>query len=104
MKIRKNDEVIVIAGSEKGKTGRVLSVNPKTQRITVDKINIVKKHVKPSQTNPDGGIQEMEAPIHISNVAIYVKAGKDKAANSRVGYEIKDGKKIRIAKKTGKAI
>ncbi len=104
MKIRKNDEVIVISGSEKGKTGRVLAVDTKSQRVTVDKVNIIKKHVKPSQTNPDGGIQEIEAPIHISNVAIHFKAGKDQAANTRVGYEIKDGKKIRIAKKTGKVI
>ncbi len=104
MKIRKNDEVIVISGTNKGQTGRVLSVNPKAQTVTIDKINIKKKHVKPSQTNPDGGIQEFEAPIHISNVAISVKAGKSKASPSRVGYEVKDGKKIRIAKKTGKAI
>ncbi len=104
MKIRKNDEVIVIAGSNKGQTGRVLSVNPKAQTVTIDKVNIKKKHVKPTQTNPDGGIQEFEAPIHISNVAISVKSGKDKSAPSRVGFDKKDGKKIRIAKKTGKAI
>ncbi|MCP4337128.1 MAG: 50S ribosomal protein L24 [Mycoplasma sp.] len=104
MKIRKNDEVIVISGSEKGKTGRVLNVNPKAQTVTINKINIKKKHVKPSQTNPDGGIQEFEAPIHISNVSISVKLGKEKNSPSRVGYDKKEGKKIRIAKKNGKAI
>ncbi len=104
MKIRKNDEVIVISGAHKGKSGRVLSANPKTQRVTIDKVNIVKKHVKPSQTNPDGGIQEFEAPIHVSNVAISIKAAKGETHNTRVKYEIKDGKKTRVSVKTGKTI
>ena len=71
--IRKNMEVIVIAGSHKGASGKVLSVDHKNKRIKIDKVNIVKKHVKPSQTNPDGGIQEFEAPIHLSNVKIKAK-------------------------------
>ena len=71
--IRKNMEVIVIAGSHKGASGKVLSVDHKNKRIKIDKVNIVKKHVKPSQTNPDGGIQEFEAPIHLSNVKIKSK-------------------------------
>ena len=75
-KIKKNDEVIIITGAHKGKTGRVLNINKKQQTVTVDKINIRKKHTKPSQTNPDGGIKEFEGPIHISNVAVYSKETK----------------------------
>lgn len=106
MKIRKNDEVIVISGSHKGKTGQVLEVFPKTQKVTIKDINKVTKHVKPSQQKNEGGIETFEAPIHISNVALLVKkASKDKPASySKIGIQIKDGKKVRIVKKTGKAV
>lgn len=106
MKIRKNDEVIVIAGSHKGKSGKVLEVFPKTQQVKIQDVNKVIKHVKPSQQKQEGGIETFEAPIHVSNVALLVKkASKDKTATfSKIGFQIKDGKKIRIAKKTGKAI
>lgn len=99
-KFRKNDEVIVIAGSHKGSIGRILKIDWKKNKVTVDKVNIVKKHVKPSQTEPDGGIKEFEAPISISNVAL--KTGKD--SHSKVGFKVKDGVKVRISKKTGKTI
>jgi large subunit ribosomal protein L24 len=68
LKIKKNDNVIVIAGNEKGKTGKVLKVFPKKQRVIVEGVNIVKRHTRPSQKNPQGGIIKKEAPIHISNV------------------------------------
>ncbi len=105
-KLRKNDEVVVIAGKDKGASGRILNIDFKNNKVTVDKINIVKKHVKPTQTNPDGGIQEVEAPIHISNIALKTKGkGKEKESTStRVGFKIVEGKKTRIAKKTGKAL
>ncbi len=77
--IKKNVEVKVIAGSHKGATGKVLKISKDRQRVTVDKVNIVKKHNKPTQQNPDGGIQEFEAPIHISNVKIYIKPKKKEA-------------------------
>jgi large subunit ribosomal protein L24 len=70
LSIRKNDQVAVIAGREKGKTGKVLSVNAKSGRVTVEKLNLVKRHVKPSQKNPQGGVLEKESPIHYSNVQL----------------------------------
>ena len=74
---KKNDEVLVIAGKHKGQTGKVLSVNWAKSLVTVDKINMVKKHNKPTQTNPDGGITEFEAPIHVSNVKLAPKGKKE---------------------------
>ncbi|MCR8613247.1 MAG: 50S ribosomal protein L24 [Mycoplasma sp.] len=100
MKIRKNDEVIVIAGKERGKTGKVLSI--KKDRATVAGLNMIQKHVKPTQTNPDGGIRKMEGTIHISNLAHFIK-GKDGGA-SKVRYEIKDGKKVRVLKRNNKVL
>lgn len=102
-KIRKNDEVVVIAGKYKGSVGRVLEVNRAKNTVTVDKVNVVKKHVKPTQTNPEGGIREFEAPIHISNVALNIK-GKEGGA-TRVAIKIDEkGKKSRVAVKTGKEL
>lgn len=103
VKIRKNDQVVIISGDFKGQTGTVLEVNRKKQTVKVDKINIVKKHVKPTQTNPDGGIQEFEAPLPISKVAIATK-GKDGGA-TKVAIKVDEkGTKKRIAKKTGKEL
>lgn len=102
-KIRKNDEVVILVGKDKNKTGRVLSVDNKKGLVIVDKINMVKKHNKPTQSNTEGGIVEKEAAIAISNVAIKEK-GKDGKA-TKVGFKINaEGKKIRIAKKTGKEL
>ncbi|AKA50100.1 50S ribosomal protein L24 [Mycoplasmopsis gallinacea] len=107
VKFKKNDEVIVIAGKEKGKTGRIEKVLHKANKVIIKDLNIVTKHNKPSQQNQDGSISNIEAPIHASNVAILVKkASKDKPAQySKIGYSLnKDGKKVRIAKKTKKEI
>lgn len=106
-RIRKNDEVLIITGKHKGQTGRVLKVLDSQQKVTVDKINIVKKHVKPTQINPEGGIREMEAPIHISNVKIYNKSTKKeekiKAKNlkdkSKSQLELSNSKKIKSPSK-----
>ncbi|HDD43954.1 MAG TPA: 50S ribosomal protein L24 [Candidatus Desulfofervidus auxilii] len=100
--VKKNDKVMVIAGKEKGKIGRVLRVFPKTQRVIVEKVNIVKRHTPPSPTTGQGGIIEKEAPIHVSNVMIMC----DKCMNpTRVGRKIlEDGRKVRYCKKCGELI
>ena len=94
-KLRKNDEVIVIAGSYKGTKGTILKVLPKQQRVQVKGVNVVTKHVKPSQSNSEGSIQNFEAPIHISNVAYVHKSGpKDKSGiASKISYEKRKDKK-----------
>lgn len=97
MKIKKDDMVIVIAGKDKDKTGKVLSV--KDGKVIVEGVNVVKKHTKPNQMNQNGGIVEKEAAIDASNVMLYVD-GKA----TRVGFEVKEGKKVRVAKATGKVI
>ena len=100
-KIKTGDEVIVIAGKDKGMKGRVLKVYRDKDRVLVEHVNMIKKHVKPSTENPKGGIEEREAPIHISNVALVdPKTGEP----TRVGYEIKDGKKVRVSKKSKEVI
>jgi large subunit ribosomal protein L24 len=104
MKIRKNDSVMVIAGNARGKTGKVLKVYPETQRIIVEGVNIMKRHTRPSQKNPQGGIVQREAPIHVSNVMLLDPKGNQP---TRVGTTVvKDettGKKrrMRVAKATG---
>ncbi|MCK5073314.1 MAG: 50S ribosomal protein L24 [Bacteriovoracaceae bacterium] len=100
-KLKKNDEVVVIAGKDKGKTGKVLNVNLKTRKVMVQGINIVKKTIKPTQENPTGGIVDKEAAIHISNIALI--SPKTKKA-TRVRIEKKDGKNIRVAAKCGSVI
>lgn len=100
MKIKQGDKVVVIAGKDKGKEGKVLKTLKNSSKVIVEGVNIVKKHIKPSG-GEDGRIAEIEAPLHVSNVMLY----DDKAKKgTRVGYEIKDGKKIRISKKSGKKI
>lgn len=104
-KIRKNDEVIVIAGNHKGQTGKVLAVNLKKNTVTVDKVNVAKKHTKPTQNNPEGGIITFEAPIHVSNVALHVKSKKDASGATKVAIKVDEkGKKARVAKLTGKEL
>ena len=98
MKIRVGDKVQVIAGKDKGKQGEVLQILRKENRVIVEGVNVVTKHVKPSQMDPEGGIVTREAPIHVSNVAIYDEKAK---TISKVKYEIVDGKKVRITKKSG---
>ncbi len=104
-KIKKGDYVQVIAGSlknGKGKKGEVLKVFTKENRVVVSGVNLVKRHVRPSQADPEGGIKTFEAPIHISNVAhIDPKDGKP----TRVGFKtLKDGSKVRVAKRSGEVI
>jgi large subunit ribosomal protein L24 len=95
MHVKKGDKVRVISGKDKGKTGVILAAYPKDSRVLVEGINIVKKHAKPSQVNPQGGIMSFEAPIHVSNVMpIDPKSGNP----TRVGYTNVDGKKVRVAK------
>ncbi len=100
--IKKGDNVYVNSGNDRGKTGRVLAVDSKKQRAIVEGLNMVSKATKPTAQHPNGGIIKKEAPIHISNLnPVDPKTGKP----TRVGYEIKaDGKKVRIAKKSGEEI
>ena len=102
MKIKTKDKVIVLTGKDKGKIGDVTSVSPKENRVTVSGINMVARHTKPSQANPQGGIIRREAPIHASNVALVdPKSNK----GTRAGYKIaKDGSKTRIARKSGQEV
>ncbi|MBO8152510.1 MAG: 50S ribosomal protein L24 [Candidatus Marinimicrobia bacterium] len=100
LKIKKGDTVIVISGDDKGKVGKVLKVFPKKQRVIVEGVNFIKRHTRPSQKNPQGGIIEKEAPIHISNVVLWFNNERTK-----VGFKVlKDGKKVRYSKKTGEII
>ena len=99
MKIKKGDTVRVIAGKDKDKEGKVTAVDRKKGRVTVEKINVVTKHTKPSAANQNGGIIQMEAPIDASNV-MYVHKGKV----TRVGFKEENGKKVRFAKTTGEVI
>lgn len=98
-KIKKDDLVKIIAGKDKDKTGKILSVNTKKNTVLVEGCNMVTKHSKPSAANQQGGIIHQEGPIDISNVMLVID-GKA----TRVGFEVKDGKKVRVAKATGKVI
>ena len=99
--IKKGDTVDVNAGNDKGKTGQVLSVIPSKDRAIVEGVNMVKKHTKPNSKQPQGGIVEQEAGIHISNLQLIdPKSGKP----TRVGYKMVDDKKVRFAKKSGEEI
>ncbi len=98
-KIKKGDKVVVLAGKDKGKTGQVLQVFPTENRATVQGINLVRRHTKQTAST-DAGIYSKEAPIHLSNLAVADANGKP----TRVGFQIKDGVKTRVAKTTGDAI
>ena len=101
MHVKKGDKVVVISGKDKGKQGVVLEAFPKKDRVLVEGVNIVKKHAKPSQVNPQGGILNQEAAIHVSNVMLLdPKTGTP----TRVGTKDVDGKKVRVAKKSGETI
>ncbi|PIE48495.1 MAG: 50S ribosomal protein L24 [Flavobacteriales bacterium] len=99
LKIKSGDTVQIISGESKGQSGKVLKVNIAKQTAIVEGVNMVSKHRKPSAQNPQGGIEEMEAPVHISNMML-VENGKP----VRVGYRMENGKKIRFSKKSDKAI
>jgi large subunit ribosomal protein L24 len=101
MKIRRDDEVLVISGKDKGKTGRVLRVDPVKERVFVEGLNIVKRHQRPNQMGQQGGVIEKEGPIHVSNVAMLdPKDGKP----TRVGIDREDGRRFRVAKRSGQRI
>ena len=99
LKIKKGDTVKVIAGKDNNAEGKVLSVDVKNNKVLVEGVNMITKHAKPSQANPNGGIVQREAAIDASNVML-VHEGKA----TRVGFAIQDGKKVRVAKATGKVI
>ena len=99
MKIKKGDTVQVIAGKDKGKDGKVISVNVKKNTVLVENVNMVTKHTKPSAASQNGGIVQKEAPLHISNVMLLAD-GKP----TRVGFRMEGDKKVRYAKATGKNI
>ena len=102
MKIKTGDTVKVITGHYKGSIGEVIKAYPKKDKVVVEGVNIIKKAIRPNQANPEGGIIEKEAPIHVSNVMLYDKKAK---AVSRVGYKFNDkGQKVRYFKKSGEEV
>lgn len=101
-KIKKGDTVVVLAGKDKGKTGEVTRVDPKASKVVVSGVNVAVRHRKPNQANPQGGLDRFEAPLHISNVALAdPKSGKATRVRIEAG---KDGKKVRVAVKSGEKI
>jgi large subunit ribosomal protein L24 len=100
-KIKKGDRVVLLTGKDKGRQGAVLRVLPKEQRVLVEGLNMVQRHTRPSQADPQGGIKSKEALLHVSNVALVdPKSG----GPTRVGFRVEDGKKVRFAKKSGEVI
>jgi large subunit ribosomal protein L24 len=99
-KIKKGDHVILLTGKDKGRTGRVTKVLPKEGRVFVSGLNLVQRHTRPSQADPNGGIKTKEASVHVSNVAIADSNGKP----TRVGFRMEGDKKVRVAKTTGEVI
>ena len=100
-KIKKGDQVVVLSGKDKGKTGEVIRAMPKDGKVLVAGVNVAVRHRKPTQVNPQGGLERKEAPLHISKVAVAdPKSGKP----TRVRFETRDGKKVRVAAKSGELI
>ena len=99
-KIKKGDNVVLLTGKDKGRTGKVTKVLPTENRVVVQGINMVQRHTRPTQADPQGGIKNKEASIHVSNVAIADSNGKP----TRVGFRIDGDKKVRVAKSTGEVI
>ncbi|TCM19632.1 large subunit ribosomal protein L24 [Novosphingobium sp. PhB165] len=99
-KIKKGDAVVVLSGKDKGRTGTVLQVLPKDGKVVVEGVNVATRHRKPTQQNPQGGIERTPAPMAISKIAVADKDGKP----TRVRFETKDGKKVRVAVKSGETI
>jgi len=107
MKIKKNDSVIVISGNSKGKTGKVLKVFPSINKVIIEGVNLRKRHTKPNQKNPQGGIIEKEAPIHVSNVMLLdPKTNEPTKIGSKIIIDDKKGKKksVRISKVSGEML
>jgi large subunit ribosomal protein L24 len=100
-KIKKGDKVVVLSGKDKGRTGEVTKSLPKDGKVIVSGVNVAVRHRKPSQTNPQGGLERVEAPLHVSKVALQdPKSGKP----TRVRFEVRDGKKVRVAARSGEVI
>ena len=99
MRLKKDDTVKIIAGTDKGRTGKIVKVDPVNERVIVQGANMVKKTMKKQNAQDKGGIMEVEAPIHVSNVALV-----SKGSASKVGYKMENGKKVRYAKKTGEVL
>ena len=99
-KIKKGDRVVLLTGKDKGRSGQVIKVLPKESRVFVSGLNLVQRHTKPTQADPNGGIRSKEASVHVSNVAIADSNGKP----TRVGFRIDGDKKVRVAKTTGEVI
>ena len=101
LKIKKGDRVVVLSGKDKGKHGEVTKTLPKDGKVIVSGVNVATRHRKPTQANPQGGLERIEAPLHVSKVAIEdPKTGKA----TRVRFEVQDGKKVRVAVKSGEKI
>ncbi|WBO23344.1 50S ribosomal protein L24 [Sphingomonas abietis] len=100
LKIKKGDKVVILSGKDKGKTGEVTKAFPKDSKVIVSGVNVATRHRKATQANPQGGLDRFEAPLHVSNVAIATADGKP----TRVRFETQDGKKVRVAVKTGEKI
>jgi large subunit ribosomal protein L24 len=100
IKIKKGDRVRVISGSHNGSEGTVISISREINKAIVEGVNMIKKHNKPNAQNPQGGITEKEAPLHISNLSLLTSDGK----TTRVGYRLEDGFKVRVAKKTDEVV
>lgn len=101
MKIKKGDRVVVLSGKDKGKHGEVTKSFPKDGKVIVAGVNVITRHRKPSQANPQGGLERAEAPLHVSKVAIEdPKTGRP----SRVRFEVRDGNKVRVAARSGEVI
>ena len=99
-KIKKGDRVVILTGKDKGRKGAVLKILPKDERVVVEGLNMVQRHTRPSQSDPQGGIKHKEASLHLSNVAIVDSNGKA----TRVGFRVDGDTKVRIAKTTGEVI
>ena len=99
-KIKKGARVVILTGKDKGKSGDVARVIPKEDRVVVSGLNMVQRHTKPTQADPQGGIKHKEAPLHVSNVALVDSKGKP----TRVGFRMEGEKKVRFAKTTGEVI
>ncbi|HEX4183505.1 MAG TPA: 50S ribosomal protein L24 [Caulobacteraceae bacterium] len=100
-KIKKGDRVVLLTGKDKGRQGAVLRVMPKDERVVVEGLNMVQRHTRPTQADPQGGIKSKEAPVHVSNVALVdPKTG----GPTRVGFRIEGDKKVRFAKKSGEVL
>ena len=102
LKVRKDDEVVILAGRDKGKRGKVLKVLREESRVVVEKVNMIKRHVRPDRMGKAGGIVEKESPIHVSNVAIFNAATGNA---DRIGYKVlEDGQKVRVFKSNGEVV